>query len=223
MKNTHYIGKAGEHAVASQLLLREVPVQFPVVDVGVDLFAGAKATVRIQVKSVHSRRNRRDGYCFTLASRVRLNGEKNYRLKVKDWTKEADFLVLWGIEENRFWVLPTRLLAGKKVQGLLVGSTGHRKQVDHARILSLYATGMTQSAVAREMGLSAMCVSECVRGKTYGTYADQACVDADKYLNAWHEIEAAVKLANEIDDIDPLSVLSPSEIEQNRSALRRTF
>lgn len=57
---------------------------------------------------------------------------------------------------------------------------------------------MKQSQVARSMGISDMCVSDFVRGKTKGTYPGSLCELADKYENAWHEIEQAVHGSGEV-------------------------
>ncbi len=65
------------------------------------------------------------------------------------------------------------------------------------------------------MGIHPVTVSEHARGNRKNlknkNFSHILAVEADKYENAWHEIEAAVNLANEIDDID--SLLSLSEIE----------
>lgn len=199
-KNTHFFGKAAEYFVAGHLLSREIPVSFPVVDTGIDLIAGNG--IRIQVKAVRKRRSTGEGYCFTLASRVRLKEHDKYRLKIRDWSKEIDFLILWGAEENRFWILPTRIFNGRQPQTILVGSVRHRKQVDHDKVRELHKNGMGPTAISKHMGISLNCAYECIRGRTKGTYSDTiiAASESDQYENAWHEIEAALGLVNQIDE-----------------------
>lgn len=89
------IGKAGEYRVAAELLLRHENVFLPVNDIGIDILTAKGA--RIQVKCSHKRpafgthpaRNQ-----FTV-KRIR----------------ETDFVVLWAIEDNEFYIIPWHLLA----------------------------------------------------------------------------------------------------------------
>lgn len=206
-KNTHNLGRAGELAVASQLLFRDIPVLTPFVDIGVDLVAGNN--VRIQVKSSRTRNRKGGGYIFTLSGRILPSRGTKYRWKKRDWATECDFIVFWGADENRFWVVPSRIFAGKFPQSLTIASDAGKNRVNHEQIKQMYANGMKQADVARAVGVSPMCVYECITGRTKGTYPWS--FDVRSYENAWHEIEQAVNLVNQIDDID--SLLSPSEIE----------
>lgn len=217
--NTHYFGQAAEHFVVGQLLMREIPVSLPIVDDGVDLIAGNG--IRIQVKAVRKRRKSGEGYNFMLAARVRKGDGSGYRVKERDMSKDVDFLILWGAEENRFWILPARIFEGKRPQGILVGSKTHRKQVDHEKIRELLASGLGLTAVAKKMDVSINCVYECSKGRTAGTYKDTIinAVESDKYENAWHEIENAVKLSRSIDEIDPVELLGEAEREHTERNL----
>ncbi len=109
-KDFQLMAKAGELAVASKLaLLGHVPM-FPFVDVGFDIML--ENGLRLQVKAAHlkisSRGVQSPGYNFNLrraawdgfSGRSRQNGKKKY-------SEVADFFVLWGIDENRFFILPT--------------------------------------------------------------------------------------------------------------------
>lgn len=208
-RNTHYIGKAGEHMVAGHLLLREIPVSFPEVDTGVDIIAGNG--IRVQVKSSHSRVERTNGYMFTMSARTPKNGHKQYRLKHREYHSFVDFMILWGIEDNRFWVIPAHALVPyRTTQTLVLGSTGYHRFIDYDRVNDLLCSGLTQAQVARDMNVSQMAISQIVRGKTTDRHKCAGLI-LDKYEGAWHEIEAAVRLAEEIDSIE--SMLSPNEIE----------
>lgn len=78
---------------------------------------------------------------------------------------------------------------------------------------------MTHLATAESLGISEHTVWMHVNGRINRRKAeDVLAIAADQYENAWHEIESAVKLANEIDSIgraedDIESLLSASEID----------
>ncbi len=206
-----FIGKAGEHAVASELLSRFIDVAFPTVDSGVDLIAGGK--VRIQVKTSNRSPLRPSGYVFGLGHK-RL-GKSTSKKALRDWSKEVDFLICYGLDEKRCWILPSSVLTKyPTVESLCLG-TQHHGVVDSQKVYDLLDSGMKQCEVARVMGIHPVTVSEHARGNRKNlknkNFSHILAVEADKYENAWHEIEAAVNLANEIDDID--SLLSLSEIE----------
>jgi hypothetical protein len=197
--STHFTGRAGEYAVASQLLVRGIPVYFPAVDTGVDLIAGR--SIRIQIKSSSIRRRDTGGYAFTLTSRSPIEGHKVYRHKVRDWTKCADFMVFWGIDENRFWVIPSNTLREyKQVQTLLLGSS-HRRKIDHGRIRELLDSGMRQCDVARLLGVGSMTVSEVSRG-TVGPSRPSVCMDDSVFENNWDSVLTLVSLTEQVDEVE---------------------
>jgi len=111
-------GQAGVYQVASQLLLRGVNVYFPAVDSGVDLVTDSG--IRIQVKMTHlARRARRDqqiyaggAYWFHFMQRKVVKGGKGLMtVRGRDFASECDLVVLWGVDHNRFWIVPACELA----------------------------------------------------------------------------------------------------------------
>ncbi len=208
-----FIGKAGEYAVAAQLLARGIIVHFPAVDTGVDLIAGER--IRIQVKARHrekvgphhSSRVRVSGYNFTLGTKRMTKTKAVAELKAKsmaDWFPNVDFLICWGIDDNRFWIIPSAVMAKHPtVKSLLLGGN-HKRFVDRDRIHKLLASGMRQCDVAKEMDIHPVMVSEFARGKKlpFRKIFHHLNEEADKYENAWHEIIQAVGLTNQIDTID---------------------
>jgi hypothetical protein len=124
-KNKNYLrilqGQAGNYRVASELLLRGYNVYFPAADTGVDILV--EGCVRVQVKSAHLTRTNHSPdnwrahysslaslYGFRLSGMRHMKGTRTVKATPRDFTKECDFLVLWGIEENRFWVIPSALI-----------------------------------------------------------------------------------------------------------------
>ena len=108
MYNNIAVGKAVELRVASELLLRGFEVYLTTADSGVDLILGNGK--KIQVKGSHQ---------STFDSR-----QPRYTFSFKAWHKKTkcysahelegvDFLILWGIEDNIFFIVPAELVRGK--------------------------------------------------------------------------------------------------------------
>jgi hypothetical protein len=110
-KHAAFTGKAGEHAVASQLFLREMGVLWPLVDTGYDLMT--EFGCRVQVKCAHFYHHKTSPrYFFPLPKTRRMpNTDKTTKLVArKSFAEVCDFVVFWGIEQNRFWIVPAALV-----------------------------------------------------------------------------------------------------------------
>ena len=104
------LGKAGELRVASELLIRGYEVFRTEVDSGVDLVLGNGK--RIQVKTSHAVKN------------PGMAGYSQYVFSFKSWRRnkkgyeahlltDVDFVILWAIEDNFFFIVPTEVVRGK--------------------------------------------------------------------------------------------------------------
>lgn len=207
--NTHFVGRAGEYSVAAQLLVRGIPVHFPAVDTGSDLIAGER--VRIQVKSARifqgtARCAARKGYVFSLNTAVPnwANGRKKTRLR--DWSSVCDYLVFWGIDENRFWIVPASVCCGDRaVQSLLLGAPQTHWTVNRDEVKGLLSTGLSQREVASRLGISEMSVSRVVHGQNNSKPSlNSKC---NSYENAWHEIISAIGLTKQVDSVQVKSLV----------------
>src|SRR5882724_7433438 len=91
-------GKAGEYAVAAQLLLRGISVFLPAVDEGSDLMTSNGC--RVQVKSAHLYRQAYNGPCYFFPlpkSRRRAITDKTTTLRPKKpFVEICDYVVFWG-------------------------------------------------------------------------------------------------------------------------------
>lgn len=117
--NTILQGQAGVYAVASKLILYGFNPMFPAVDLGADIILDNG--LRLQVKTARltfpkcGRRNGYGGnylggaYGFSVRRGEWLGKTKGYGRSRKGYSEVADFFVLWGIEENRFWIVPTSI------------------------------------------------------------------------------------------------------------------
>lgn len=159
-------GMGGNYRVASELLLRDLNVSFPAVDTGVDL--EVEGIVRVQVKSAHAMKRPADyksgmGYNFSLMRGPRaLGGGQSIRSEKRVFSKTCDFVVLFGIEQGRFWIVPAMMLDGRA--SIYLGTDSRWIATDEARIQAMLESGMTQRDIANELGVSEMTLSRRARG-----------------------------------------------------------
>jgi hypothetical protein len=119
------LGQAGVYAVASQLCLRGFVPHEPAVDYGVDLVLDNG--IRLQVKVAHityqqSSLTHNTGARGGKVGTYFQSGAYGFNLRRGVWDRSqnrwkrnesgtyhgvADFFILWGIDENRFWIVPT--------------------------------------------------------------------------------------------------------------------
>jgi len=217
--HSSYTGKAGEHLVIGELLKRGIMVHLPAVDEGADLIAGER--FKVQVKTRRKEKSRWSGYNFTLGQKRESGTALAAKLRAKtmaEWFPRIDFLVCVGLGENgenRFWIFPKEILKRYPTrQSLLLGS-GHHHHFSVDEMHRLLKAGMTHAATAEKLGISEHTVWMHVNGRTNRRKAeDVLAIAADRYENAWHEIEQAVKLASSIDELDGVdieSLVSPTE------------
>ena len=147
----HGLGKAGEYRVASELILRGHAVYFPAVDMGADLTI--ENGIRVQVKTCHLvKQNSQTAYFIDPSHHIIHDGMKQVSLRDRKMSDECDFVVVWGIDENRFWVIPADLLDG--VGSVSLGPECYFKQLDLQKMLELRRMGRTHNEIAAEMECS---------------------------------------------------------------------
>lgn len=147
------MGKAAEHAVASQLLLRGVSPLWPIVDLGYDLMTDASC--RIQIKSSHIDGQAEDGqgyYWFPLGkSRCMIRGNQAVRVALPDISEKCDVVVFWGIEQNRFWIVPSKLC---RIQGVALGLPDPERFVGSiTAIREMVSLGYSKGKIAKHYGV----------------------------------------------------------------------
>jgi len=99
-------GKAGEYRVASELMLRGIDVFMTINDMGTDIIA--QNGCRIQVKCARnclSLNGQSSRQIFTFKHE---GGKKGGRQS--DFHKHNDIVVLWAISQQRFFIIPARLI-----------------------------------------------------------------------------------------------------------------
>jgi len=105
-------GQAGVYRIASLLCMRGLNPYFPAVDVGADLIVDS---CKIQVKCAHLRLNSvypNGAYWFKLSFPTVKQGKRVW--KNRAFSDSCDFVVFWGIEHDKFWIVPSSKLDTKQ-------------------------------------------------------------------------------------------------------------
>ncbi len=159
------IGMAGNLRVASELLLRGFDVSTPFVDSGVDLYVNG--VVRIQVKAAHIftkqfSTGQQPCYNFFLARGPKAKGMGiSTRSEARVFSDKCDFVILWGIEQSRFWIVPAALLDNR--MSIALGPDIRWYDIDGIKLQAMLDAGKDQRAIALELGFSEMTISRRVR------------------------------------------------------------
>ena|SRR5579859_6706470 len=111
---THSKGMAGVYAVASRLCMLGHTPFFPSVDFGVDIMLDNG--VKLQVKCGNLRKHpgyQQGVYCFDVRKAFTIVGHTVYKhQKDRTYVGTCDFIIFWGIDENRFFVMPSAEIQG---------------------------------------------------------------------------------------------------------------
>lgn len=188
MKYVNYMGKAGEYAVASQLFLRGTSVLWPAIDDGFDLMTSEGC--RVQVKTSHIDGRTRKGenyYWFPMANtRQAARGKTAVRVPIPPMAGRCDVVVFWGIEDNRFWVVPVDMLKG--TQGIALGSADPKRFAGSiSEMRNMITLGYTRGAVAKHYGIERHSLQQFLdSGKDIAEVTTTSRVRACE--NAWHNI-----------------------------------
>ena len=151
------IGQAGVLRVASELLLREIVPGFPCVDDhGVDIYTDKG--LRIQVKSarLHTRKiwqTIQSGYFFSLGWETR-SARKQHGRRAKKYSEQCDYVVFYGVDESRFWIVPSFLVDNFQCLRL-----GPKPKPDSDTIRNLVSQGKSFREVGKELGIDHHTVS----------------------------------------------------------------
>ena len=105
---THLQGQAGVYAVCAQLCLRGLTPCMPAVDDGVDLML--TNGLKLQIKSGMLRTQPGfpfGAYCFDVRKGWKRKGKEIItNLRERTYEGIADFVVFFGVDEQRFFVIP---------------------------------------------------------------------------------------------------------------------
>ena len=102
------LGKAGELRIASELLIRGHRASLSLVDSGIDMILDTG--IKIQVKTAR----RHVILCKDGKGRPRyfFNCQHQNKPRISS-LKNADFLILWCVEDDEFFIIPTNIIEKK--------------------------------------------------------------------------------------------------------------
>ena len=195
-------GQAGVYTVAAQLLLRGIDPSFPAVDIGYDLIADGN--IKVQVKSAHlgfknafKTTKAGAGYAFKLATRAVVSKHVVQKRVSRIFSQECDFVVLWGIEENRFWIVPAQLLDGKVA--VYVGPKCSWVSTDFLALKEAKLSGKTYREIAKENNINLATAYNTINGKREQGERAAFTQELRSYEDRWDLLE---QLQQEIDIVD---------------------
>ena len=143
-------------------MLREVAVFWPYVDLGCDLMT--EFGCRVQVKCAHLSQGNKRGPCyfFPLPRTRRLpNSDKTTKLVMKKpFVEICDFVVFWGIEQNRFWIVPANLC--DQVVGVELGIESSQRRFigSVADMREMKSLGYSNYKIAKHYGIQQCSVKQ---------------------------------------------------------------
>lgn len=180
------IGQAGVWRVASEIATRGVVPMFPGIDVGADLHTTTGC--RIQVKTTKMRKHERvypeGAYWFKFSQAPIVTGGNNIRRRgQRDYSKCSDVMVLWGRDEDRFWILPSALVA--TTQCLILGPKGFYKRSEFTEAAALKEQGLKQREIGELLGISQAAVSYQLRGGREKMPRRTVAAQAREYEGRW--------------------------------------
>ncbi len=139
------IGQAGVYRVASELLFRGHVPYLPSVDTGVDILLDNGLRLQVKARHLQSHPAYPEGaYPFSMK-------ENNFGSKKRDWTKVCDFLIFWGINENRYFIVPASE-ASHNFWIRPMASTKYCASVEAMRVMR--ERGMTYEEIGEQLGVN---------------------------------------------------------------------
>lgn len=195
-------GQAGVYTVAAQLLLRRINPSFPAVDCGADIITDWGT--RIQVKCSRKVSTVWGGsYRFPLDSGITIyprdGAYRKTSIKGKAgriFSDECDFFVMWGINDNRFWIVPSTLLDGKTLV-TMVGPFTPWLTTDISGIRSDRAAGMAICDIAEKHSMDRNAVSRILSNVNRKDVDTEFCKLLLSHENRWDLIHADESLLSE--------------------------
>lgn len=199
--STHAWGEASVLSTEVNLIRRGFKTFKPSVDDGIDLaIIQGKGLVRLQVKcSSLISKIRGEGepmtyYEFSLTSVKASFGEGGVIINKRNFSSQVDFLILHGVDEDKFWVVPAALLDDKKSATIYTNSRS-RPDINWDDVRTRRDAGETLRSIGDSIGLSASAVMERLRGTT--KEAESKIVNQLRACeNGWHLIAEFLKASS---------------------------
>ena len=190
-------GQAAVHRVVSELLLRRINVYSPSVDTGVDFIC--ENGCRVQVKSTFEVtkhwRCPEGTYSFCLSSALVPNKRNPIQRPAKKFSSFCDVIVLWAIKDNRFWIVPSRILDGR--YSLTISTRHQWKEGMVSEIRSMRERGLSYREIGEQFGMSGHTAMRRLNGSYSEPRRNFASFQVKECENRWDLIESFGSLSSE--------------------------
>ena len=209
------IGQAGVWRVASMLAVRGFNPHIPGVDFGYDLLLDAG--VRIQVKASHLvKTNGKRGtisYVFRTMKPVQAIGyKKQLPIRKRTFSDECEFVVFWGIDQDRFWVVPS--LTVDNASAVIVGLNPYWQDIDIQHGQALVDSGMSVTKAAEQLGVSFKTLDRRLKGE-YVTPNRTMALAVQKCENRWDLIESCINHRLEVATLETMAEIPFQEVRNH--------
>jgi len=184
-------GQAGVYRVASELMMRGMLPCMPTTDMhGVDLIL--ESGIRIQVKTAclttYPGKYVKPLYRFSLGRVIFSTALGRPKNSARNYSNTTDFVVLWGADDNRFWIVPSHILDGR--HSVALGTEPWYRDLDIDKAWELKRQGRSQESIAAELGVHQATLSRRLRGKI-GPPKQILAQQVRPFESAWHLIREA--------------------------------
>lgn len=187
---SHLIGLAGVHAVASQLALHGHNPCLPGVDYGFDLMLDSGIRIQVKASSLYMTHPAypTGAYRFSIRENLTVKAGQQVRgrrLK-RDWKNLCDYFIFWGINENRFFIMPCEFVRGNT---FYIRRESPARVSNKAAARSWKKEGRSTGWIAEQLGIS---LKEC-------RWLLASCPKNEKFLNyeeAWDQLDVNKTLEN---------------------------
>lgn len=150
------LGEAGLLRVMSELILRgHHPYRPAVDDHGVDIMLSTGVRIQVKTARLHTRKwkhgsvvGEKTAYNLSLGWTAAGRVHAPIR-RARSYDKECEFLIIFGVDEQRFWIVPSFIVGGKQCLVL-----GPRDRVTAEEMHQLRLQGMQEQDIAKSLGVN---------------------------------------------------------------------
>jgi hypothetical protein len=154
-------------------------------------------------------------YWFKLTHGSIVTGNNTIKKRgARQFSHQCDFVVFMGIDEQRFWIVPSQMLDGTTLVSLTLGPSGFYKRDDFEETKRLRASGLTLQQVADHLGISQVAVSYRLRGGNKSLPKQTKSGMVREHENRWDLISGAVATLTEANTIAKTS-RTPAVVERD--------
>lgn len=199
-------GQQGVHRVVAELIDRGHKPYLPVTDEGIDILLRSGLSIQVKTTRRETQHWRTPGqFLFTLAKAATIRKKTVVAAPARQFSALCDFVVLYAIEANRFWIVPAVVLDGRWTV-TIPRDRGQWRACDVAGIQALQAQGHTIEAIADHFNVAPRTITR--RLTTYQT-TQRRYADLPQYENRWDLITGALATLTEATHIVDSAASAP--------------